>query len=128
MLLINLADVPDREFDAIGIVKGNIVIKAEGAKLRVPVSVGGLFKRDRTEYLNSVMDSVITGKPAAPAKKESAGYAETFNNARQAATNIMIKEAEALSADAIINLTYETASLMEGTVEFLVYGTAVKFK
>ena len=128
MQLSNLSFIPDREFSVLGVVKGNIVVKAEGAKIRVPVSVSGLFKRDRTEYLNAVMDSVVTGKPQAKAKKESAGDAETFKAARQAATDIIIKEAEALSADAIINIKYETTSLTEGAFELLVYGTAVKLK
>ena len=128
MLLSNLPFIPDREFDIIGIVKGNIVIKAESERIRVPATVGGFFKRDKTEYLNAVMDSVVTGKPEAPAKKEQAGYAETLKSARHEATNKMISEAEALTADAIINIKYETTGLAEGTTEFLAYGTAVKFR
>jgi len=128
MLLSNLPFIPDREFDVIGIVKGNVAVAAETEKKRIPASIGGMFKRDKTEYLNAVMDSVVTGKPQAPGKKESAGYAETLKDARQSATNMMINEAVALSADAVINIKYETSCLACGTAEVLAYGTAVKFR
>lgn len=39
----------------------------------------------------------------------------------------MIKEAEKLQADAIINVRYTTSSVVQGAAEILVYGTAVKF-
>ena len=39
----------------------------------------------------------------------------------------MVDEATAVGADAVINIRYESASLMQGAAEVMVYGTAVKF-
>jgi len=50
-----------------------------------------------------------------------------MNEARELATDRMIKEAEKLQADAIINVRYTTSSVVQGAAEILVYGTAVKF-
>ena len=52
---------------------------------------------------------------------------EMMNEARDLATDRMIKEAEKLQADAIINVRYTTSSVVQGAAEILVYGTAVKF-
>ena len=47
--------------------------------------------------------------------------------ARQIATKRMVDEATALGADAVINIRYESASLMQGAAEVIAYGTAAKF-
>jgi len=39
----------------------------------------------------------------------------------------MKKEAEALGADAIVNVRMTTSSITGGAAELMVYGTAVKF-
>ena len=54
-------------------------------------------------------------------------YTEMLNEARQVATKRMVDEANVLGADAVINIRYESASLMQGAAEVMVYGTAVKF-
>ena len=51
-----------------------------------------------------------------------------LNEARATATARMVKEAESLGADAIINIRYTSSSVMQGAAEALAYGTAVKFK
>ena len=43
------------------------------------------------------------------------------------ATKRLVEEAEALGTDAVINLRYTSATVMQGAAEILVYGTAVKF-
>ncbi|MBQ5676489.1 MAG: heavy metal-binding domain-containing protein, partial [Lachnospiraceae bacterium] len=48
--------------------------------------------------------------------------------ARQIATKRMVDEAEALGADAIINIRYGSSSLMQSAAEVIAYGTAVKYK
>ena len=58
---------------------------------------------------------------------ELKAYTEMMNEARDLATDRMIKEAEKLQADAIINVRYTTSSVVQGAAEILVYGTAVKF-
>ena len=56
------------------------------------------------------------------------GYSEMLNEARAIATKRMVKEAEELKADAVINIRYATSNVMQGAAEVMVYGTAVKFK
>ena len=48
--------------------------------------------------------------------------------ARQIATKRMVDEAEALGADAVINVRYGSASVMQGAAEVIAYGTAVRYK
>ena len=59
---------------------------------------------------------------------ELSAYTEMLNEARQIATKRMVDEAEALGADAVINVRYGSASMMQGAAEVVVYGTAVKLK
>ncbi len=55
-------------------------------------------------------------------------YKELLDEARDAATERMKKEAEKLGADAIVNVHFMTATIAQGASEILVYGTAVKLK
>ena len=59
---------------------------------------------------------------------EITGYTEMLNEARQIAVKRMVDEAEALGADAVINVCYGSSSVMQGAVEVIAYGTAVKYK
>ncbi|MBU0666858.1 MAG: YbjQ family protein [Nanoarchaeota archaeon] len=55
-------------------------------------------------------------------------YTEMLTEARKQATERMIKEAESIGADAIINIRFTTSQIMQNAAEILVYGTAVKLK
>ncbi|MCE7793605.1 YbjQ family protein [Salipaludibacillus sp. CUR1] len=55
-------------------------------------------------------------------------YEEMFNEARDIAEKEMISQAENLGADAIVNVRYTSSSIMSGSSEVMVYGTAVKLK
>jgi uncharacterized protein YbjQ (UPF0145 family) len=57
---------------------------------------------------------------------EITGYTEMLNQARQIAVKRMVDEAEALGADAVVNVRYASASVMQGAAEVIAYGTAVK--
>ena len=59
---------------------------------------------------------------------EIKGYTEMIREARQIATKRMVKEAEALGADAIVGVKYGSSAVMQGAAEIIVYGTAVKLK
>ena len=50
-----------------------------------------------------------------------------MNDARALATKRMVEEAEALGADAVVNVRYASAAVMQGAAEVMAYGTAVKF-
>ena len=103
MLLITLNYVPGKEIEALGIVKGTTVQTKNFGKDFMPG-----------------MKTLVGG--------ELSAYTEMLNEARQIATKRMVDEAEALGADAVINIRYGSASMMQGAAEVVVYGTAVKYK
>ncbi len=55
-------------------------------------------------------------------------YTRLQADSREQALQRMIKDAENLNADAIVNIRFTTAMIMKGAAEILVYGTAVKLK
>lgn len=103
MMLITLNYVPGKEIEALGIVKGTTVQTKN-------------FGKD----FMAGMKTLVGG--------ELGAYTEMLNEARQIATKRMVDEAESLGADAVINVRYGSASMMQGAAEVVVYGTAVKFK
>ncbi|MCB0600792.1 MAG: YbjQ family protein [Saprospiraceae bacterium] len=59
---------------------------------------------------------------------EISEYTQLMSDAREQAIDRMITDAEDLGADAIINVRFMTAMVMQGASEILAYGTAVKLK
>lgn len=59
---------------------------------------------------------------------EISEYTKLQAQSREQAISRMIKDAENMGADAIINVRLTTAMIMQGTAEILAYGTAVKLK
>ncbi len=55
-------------------------------------------------------------------------YTEMMSQARDEAFARMVKEAEQLGADAVVNIRFMTADVMQGMAEILAYGTAVKLE
>ena len=47
--------------------------------------------------------------------------------ARELATKRMAQEVEALGADAIVNIRYASAEVMQGAAKVMAYDTAVRF-
>lgn len=56
---------------------------------------------------------------------ELKGYTELLHESREEATQRMIKQAEALGANAVLNVRFSTSSVAQGAAEIFVYGTAV---
>ena len=102
MLLLNIDHVPGKEIEALGIVKGTVVQSKN-------------FGKD----FMAGMKTLVGG--------EIVGYTEMLNEARQIATKRMVDEAQALGADAVVNVRYGS-SVMQGAAEVVAYGTAVKLK
>ena len=81
----------------------------------------------------SVVSSRNVGKDLLASFKNMAGgeiksYTELAIQSRATATERMEAEARALDADAILGVRYTSAPIsVEGAIEVLVYGTAVKF-
>ncbi len=102
MKLLNIEYVPGRKIEALGIVKGSVVQSKHFGK----------------DFMAS-MKTLVGG--------EIVGYTELLTEARQIATKRMVDEAEAMGADAIINVRYGSSSLMQSAAEVIAYGTAVKY-
>lgn len=103
MLLLTVNYIPGKDIEALGMVKGNVV---QSKNIGKDIMAG--FK-------------TIAGG-------EIKSYTEMLAEARQIATVRMIKEAEAMGADAIISMRFASSSVMDGTAEIIAYGTAVKIK
>lgn len=59
---------------------------------------------------------------------EISEYTKLQAQSREEALQRVIKDAESLGADAIVNLRFSTSTIMQGASEILAYGTAVKIK
>lgn len=102
MLLVNIDYIPGKEFEALGVVKGTVVQSKNFGK----------------DFMAS-MKTLVGG--------EIVSYTEMLNEARQIAVIRMVDEAEALGADAVVNLRYSSSSVMQGAAEIIAYGTAVRY-
>lgn len=103
MLLLNIDYIPDKELEPLGLVKGTVVQSKN-------------FGKDFMAGMKTLVGGEITG------------YTEMLIEARQIATKRMVDEAEALGADAVVNVRYGSSSLMQGAAEVIVYGTAVRVR
>ena len=103
MKLLSIEYIPGREIEALGMVKGTVVQTK---------NIG----RDFMASMKTLVGGEITS------------YTEMLNEARQIAIKRMVDEAEALGADAVINVRYGSSAVMQGAAEVIAYGTAVRFK
>ena len=103
MLLLNIDYVPGKEIEPLGMVKGTVVQSK---------NIGRDFMAG--------MKTLVGG--------EIVGYTAMLIEARQIATKRMVDEAETLGADAVINIRFGSAAVMQGAAEVIAYGTAVKLK
>jgi uncharacterized protein YbjQ (UPF0145 family) len=70
--------------------------------------------------ISAIFKSVIGG--------EIQEYTRLMAEAREHAIDRMIADAERLDADAIVNVRFATATVLQGSSEILAYGTAVKIR
>ena len=77
------------------------------------------------EALGIVKGTVVQSKTLVGG--EIVGYTEMLVEARQIATKRMVDEAEAMGADAVLNIRFGSSAVMQGAAEVIAYGTAVKF-
>ncbi len=103
MLLLNIDHIPGREIEALGLVKGTVVQSKN-------------FGKD----FMAGMKTLVGG--------EIKSYTEMLTEARQIATKRMADEAEALGADAVVNVRFGSSAIMQGAAEVVAYGTAVKYR
>lgn len=103
MLLVNTDYISGKELETLGIVKGSIVQTKN-------------FGKDFMAGIKTLVGGEV---------KE---YTDMLNQARQIAVKRMVDEAQALGADAVVNVRYASSSVMQGAAEVIAYGTAVKYK
>ncbi len=104
MIVTNTETIPGKEVvEVLGVVKGNTV----RAKW---------FGKDILAGLRNIVGGEL---------KE---YTEMLTESREQAMARMTADAEALGADAIVNLRFITSQISQGAAELLSYGTAVKLK
>ena len=59
---------------------------------------------------------------------EISEYTKLLADSREQAIKRMLDDAQALGADAVVNVRFTTSQVMQGAAEMLAYGTAVKLK
>ncbi|MBO5767099.1 MAG: YbjQ family protein [Clostridia bacterium] len=103
MILVNTDYIGGKELEMLGLVRGSTIQSKHIGK-------------DFTQSFKTIVGG------------ELKAYTQMMNEARDIATARMVAEAEALGADAIVNIRYASAGVMQGAAEVIAYGTAVKFK
>ncbi|MDO4648053.1 MAG: YbjQ family protein [Eubacteriales bacterium] len=102
MILVTTDYIAGKELQMLGLVKGSTIQSKN-------------FGKDLTQSFKTLVGG------------ELKAYTEMMNDARALATKRMVEEAERMGADAIVNVRYSSASVMQGAAEVMAYGTAVKF-
>lgn len=101
MIVVNTEHIPGKTIQKnLGLVKGN-TIRARH------------LGRDILAFLRNIVGGEIRD------------YTKMMAESREQAFDRMIEEAEALGANAIINVRFTTSMIMQSASEILVYGTAV---
>ena len=103
MILVNTDYISGKELEMLGLVKGSTIQTKHMGK-------------DIMQGFKTLVGGELTS------------YNEMMNEARAIATKRMVNEAEELGADAVVNIRYSSAAIMQGAAEVIAYGTAVKFK
>lgn len=103
MLMVNIDRIPGVEFEVLGMVEGSVVLAKDAAS-------------DFVAGVRSIVGGEITE------------YTKMLAQARVTALNRMEAEAERLCADAVVNVRYGTAAIMDGAAEIIAYGTAISYK
>ena len=78
-----------------------------------------IMSKNALKDIGSEFRNIIGGKMNA--------YTQMLNEAKNGAVEEMIREAERLDADAIVNVRFSSSSIVQGGAEILACGTAVKF-
>ena len=102
MILVNTDYISGKDFEMLGHVKGSTIQSKHIGK-------------DIMQSLKTIVGG------------ELKDYNIMMMEARELATKRMAQEAEALGADAIVNIRYASAEVMQGAAEVMAYGTAVRF-
>ncbi len=101
MIIVNTETIPGKRIRTVfGLVRGN-TIRA----------------RNLGRDIMAVFKTLVGG--------EIHDYTKMMAESRDQAIDRMIEDAEAIGANAIVNVRFTTTSMMQGAAELMVYGTAV---
>ena len=104
MIVVNTETLPGKEiYNVLGLVKGN-TIRAKN------------LGRD----IGAGLKSLVGG--------ELKDYTKMISESREEAMNRMVREAEQMGANAVVNVRFSTSHVMGSAAEILAYGTALKVK
>jgi len=104
MIYSTTETIPGREIrESVGVVTGNVVQAKH-------------IGRDIMAGLKSIVGGEIRG------------YTEMLNEARDIAIGRLVENAKQKNADAVVGIRFTTSSIMDGSSEILVFGTAVKLR
>ena len=102
MILVNTDYISGKNFEMIGLVRGTMIQSVH-------------FGKDIMKSFKTLVGGELTS------------YTEMMNEARAIATKRMCDDAQAMGADAVVNIRYASSAVMQGAAEVMAYGTAVKF-
>ncbi len=102
MIIVNTPTISGKELQHLGLVCGNTVQSKNAFK-----DIGAGFR------------NLVGG--------EVGSYTKMLAESRDIAVSRMVTQAQNMGADAIVNVKFSSASIMEGAAEILAWGTAVKF-
>lgn len=102
MIIVSTPTIEGRKIETLGLVCGNTVQSKNAIK-----DIGAGFR-------NLVGGEVVS-------------YTNMLGEARDTVIERMTAQAQSMGADAIVNVRFSSASVMEGAAEILAWGTAVKF-
>ena len=104
MILTTTETIPGRDIDdVLGVAKGNVV-RARFVGRDIVAGLRTLVGGEVDEYTKLMAES------------------------REQALDRMSAHAQSLGADAVVNIRFSTAMIMQGSSEILAYGTAVRLK
>ena len=104
MIVVNTETIPGHQVvEALGVVRGSTI---------------------RAKHIGSDIMASLRNIVGGEVKE----YTEMLIETRNESLYRMKQEAEALGADAVVNLRFTTSQVMTGAAELLAYGTAVRIK
>lgn len=104
MIYSTTETIPGKEIEEIlGVVTGNVVQSKH-------------IGRDLMAGLKSIVGGEIRG------------YTEMLTDARNVAVQRLVENAKEKGANAVVGIRFTTSSIMDGSSEIMVFGTAVKLK
>jgi uncharacterized protein YbjQ (UPF0145 family) len=104
MIVVTTADVVGQRItETLGLVRGNSI---------------------RARHVGKDIIAVMRNLTGGEVKE----YTKMLAEAREQAIDRMVEEAQALGADAVVTVRFQTSEVMKGAAEMLCYGTAVRLK